>query len=50
MWIRIGFNADPTLDPDPAYYLNADPDPKNQTKAAMPIRIRISHELYCHKK
>jgi len=23
LWIRVGFNADP----DPAFYLNADPDP-----------------------
>jgi hypothetical protein len=33
MWIRIGFNADP----DPAFYLNADPDqipnPRRQTNA-----------------
>jgi hypothetical protein len=35
LWIRIGFNADP--DPDPAFYLNADPDtdpdPRSQTNA-----------------
>jgi hypothetical protein len=28
LWIRIGFNADPAKDPDPAFYLNADPDAK----------------------
>jgi hypothetical protein len=25
LWIRIGFNAD--VDPDPAFYLYADPNP-----------------------
>jgi hypothetical protein len=33
LWIRFGFNADP----DPAFYLNADPDtdpdPESQTNA-----------------
>jgi hypothetical protein len=29
LWIGIGFNAD--LNPDPAFYLNADPDPRSQT-------------------
>ncbi len=29
LWIRIGFNADP----DPAYYLTADPGPESQTNA-----------------
>jgi hypothetical protein len=25
--IRIGFNTDPVTDPDPAFLVNADPDP-----------------------
>jgi len=25
---RIGFNADPDTDPDPAFFVNADPDPR----------------------
>jgi hypothetical protein len=29
LWIRIVFNADP----DPAFYLNADPDSGSQTSA-----------------
>jgi|LakMenE01Jun11ns_1017448.scaffolds.fasta_scaffold7408114_1 hypothetical protein len=28
LWIRIGFNADP----DPAFYLNGDPDPGSHEK------------------
>ncbi len=31
LWIRIGFNADPH--PDPAFYLNADPDPGQTFKS-----------------
>jgi hypothetical protein len=31
LWIRIGFSADPEL--DPAFYLKADPDPESQTNA-----------------
>jgi hypothetical protein len=33
--IRIGFDADSHLDPDPAFYLNADPNPDqgSQTNA-----------------
>jgi hypothetical protein len=26
LWIRIGFNADPDTDPDPAFIVNADPE------------------------
>jgi hypothetical protein len=34
-FIRKGFNADPHLDPDPAFYLIADPNPDtgSQTNA-----------------
>ncbi len=39
--IRKGFNADP----DPVFYLNADPDPEG----AKPVRIRILVRLYRHK-
>jgi hypothetical protein len=31
LWIRIGLNADP--DPDPAYFLTADPELGSQTNA-----------------
>jgi hypothetical protein len=33
--ISIGFNADSHLDPDPAFYLNANPNPdqRSQTNA-----------------
>jgi hypothetical protein len=33
LWIRIGFNADT----DPAFYLNADPDP-GQTLLSLKIK------------
>jgi hypothetical protein len=37
LWIRTGFNAYP----DPAFYLNADPDTGSQTNAEMQKMIRI---------
>jgi hypothetical protein len=43
LWIRVGFNANP----DPAFFLNADPDPESQTK---PIRILILARLCRLKK
>jgi hypothetical protein len=37
LWIRLGFNADPHPDPNPAFYLKVDPgldpDPVRQTNA-----------------
>jgi|LakMenE01Jun11ns_1017448.scaffolds.fasta_scaffold8527486_1 hypothetical protein len=26
LWIRIGFKADPDKDPEPVFFVNADPD------------------------
>ncbi len=43
VWIRIGFNAD--LDPDPVFYLKADPDPGGQNSAdpgGIRILVRLS--------
>jgi hypothetical protein len=42
--VRIGFNTDP----DPAFYLNADPDPNIRIQGAKPMRILV--RLCGHKK
>jgi hypothetical protein len=35
LWIRFGFNED--SDPDPAFYLNVNPDPGSKTAITMEI-------------
>ncbi len=37
--IRIVFNAYPDTDADPAFYLNADPDPDPRSQTTKPMRI-----------
>ncbi len=46
--IRIGFNADPNMNPDQAFYLNADPDPDpgSQTNADPDPRSLPSQEVW----
>ncbi len=61
LWNRIGFNADT----DPAFYLNADPDPKPDTgkknnadpygsgswsQTVKPQRVEFLHEIYMYLK
>jgi hypothetical protein len=33
--IHIGFNADPDTDLDPAFFVNADPDPADQNECGI---------------
>ncbi len=44
LWIRTGFNADP----DPAFYLNVDPDPDHQTFESQ--KVEFLHDKYTGKK
>jgi hypothetical protein len=43
-WVRIGFNADP----DPAFYLNADPDTRSRSMRIM-ILVRQKVEFLYEK-
>ncbi len=46
LWIHIGFKVNPVTDPDPACYVNADPDSGSQTNAdPMHIRVRPCKSL-----
>jgi hypothetical protein len=46
LWIRIRFNADPG--PDPAFYLNVDPD-ADQDPESQPRRIHADPDVQALK-